>query len=175
MGSVQQVVCESAACARCSVQDAIAATGEVCRQPVFKTSAATAAATGSVLGAAGATAGVVAGGLAGGLAGAPLALFTFGLSIPAGVIMGSTAGGALGFASGAAVGVVGGGAIGYTGFKKQDHIRELAASAVQNLNGSKDYVKGRALASADYTREAVKAAKQRLMRAGTGGTADASD
>jgi hypothetical protein len=175
VGLARQVVFESAASAKCKAHEAVATTKEVVSTPAFKTSAVAAAAGGSTLGAAGATAGVVVGGVAGGLAGLPLALFTFGLSIPVGAVVGSSAVGALGLASGTAVGAVSGGALGYAGFKKQDEIREVGASAMGKVSDSTQYVKGRALASAEYARDAVKATKERLRRAGTGGTAEATD
>jgi len=171
-GSVQQAVRQWTTLATVKAQDAIAATGDIVTEPVFKTSAVAAAVGGSTLGAVGAASGVVVGGMAGGLAGVPLACFTLGLSIPAGAALGGSAGGALGLASGAAVGFLGGGAVGFAAFKKQRDLRRAGAVAMGKVSDSADYVKGHALASVRCAREAVKDAKQRLIGAGTGGTAE---
>jgi len=76
---------------------------------------ASSAATGAVLlGTGGGAAGLVAGGAAGAAAGLPLALFTFGLSIPVGAMIGGGAGACVGASAGGAAGAIGGGAVGYT-------------------------------------------------------------
>lgn len=79
--------------------------------------AAGAAAGATALGTAGATGGLVAGGVSGAALGVPLALFTFGLSIPAGAVVGGGIGLCTGAAAGGATGLVGGGAAGYAGYR----------------------------------------------------------
>merc|ERR1719330_1033312 len=68
-----------------------AATGELVASKSFQATAASATGGATMLGAGGSAAGLVAGGTAGALAGLPLALVTFGLSIPAGAVFGGGA------------------------------------------------------------------------------------
>eukprot|EP00928_Gymnodinium_smaydae_P080331 TRINITY_DN6404_c0_g4_i1.p1 TRINITY_DN6404_c0_g4~~TRINITY_DN6404_c0_g4_i1.p1 ORF type:complete len:477 (+),score=74.63 TRINITY_DN6404_c0_g4_i1:76-1431(+) len=69
---------------------------------------------GGVTGAtAGGVAGMGVGGALGAVLGAPLALFTFGLSIPAGALLCGSSGLAIGSATGMGAGGLGGGAVGY--------------------------------------------------------------
>jgi len=71
----------------------------------------------AALGTAGATGGVLAGGAVGVAVGLVPALFTFGLSIPVGALVGSSAGLCMGGAAGTAAGCAGGGAVGCLGYK----------------------------------------------------------
>merc|ERR1719203_2344355 len=81
---------------------------------------------GAVLaGAGGAGAGLLAGGAAGAAVGLVPALFTFGLSIPVGAVIGGTCGTVVGAATGGTVGLTGGSAIGYGAYKKRAEIRNL--------------------------------------------------
>merc|ERR1712045_318933 len=65
----------------------------------------------------------------GGVVGLPLALFTFGLSIP----VSATIGGACGFVTGAAAGGTVGGATGYRLYKRRDQIAAAWKSGRQEL------------------------------------------
>merc|ERR1712056_127228 len=69
----------------------------------------------------GAVGGMVCGGAAGALVGVVPALFTFGLSIPIGAVVGGGAGLFLGGAAGTSVGFAGGGAVGLTGYTLQSN------------------------------------------------------
>merc|ERR1712151_296925 len=83
---------------------------------------ATTAGVGAVtMGSAGAVGGMVCGGVAGALVGLVPALFTFGLSIPIGAVVGGGAGLFLGGAAGTTVGFAGGGAVGLTGYTLQSN------------------------------------------------------
>merc|ERR1711920_158202 len=78
---------------------------------------ATSAGVGAVtLGTAGAAGGAVCGGAAGALIGVVPALFTFGLSIPIGAIVGGGTGLFIGGAAGTSLGFAGGGAVGLGGY-----------------------------------------------------------
>jgi len=173
--SVRTKASESADTAKVHAKAAFVHAGEVASRPSVQTSAAGAVAGGTALGVAGAATGVVAGGVVGGLAGVPLALFTFGLSIPACAVMGGVAGLSLGAVSGTTVGMASGGALGYTGYQKKGEIRDAGAVAVSKATEGAEFVKGRALASAQYARETIAATKEKLKRAGTGGTVEATD
>lgn len=78
------------------------------------------------LGTAGAAGGVCVGGAVGALAGLVPALFTFGLSIPVGAVVGGSAGLILGGAAGTSAGFAGGGAVAYVGYRQ----RGLPAAAL---------------------------------------------
>lgn len=76
-----------------------------------------------VVGAAGAGAGLLTGGAAGAAIGLLPALFTFGLSIPFGAVIGATCGTVVGATAGGTVGLTGGSAVGYVAWKKRTDIR----------------------------------------------------
>mmetsp|Transcript_1535 Transcript_1535/g.4526 ORF Transcript_1535/g.4526 Transcript_1535/m.4526 type:complete len:291 (+) Transcript_1535:98-970(+) len=161
--SAQLLARESAASAKVRAGELYTATGELVSQKSFQTTAASATAGAVTLGAGGAATGAMTGGLAGAVAGLPLALFTFGLSIPAGAVVGGGAGLVLGTAAGATTGFLGGGVAGYGVYQKKDDIRGA------------ELVKGRAVKSVEYAKDVVVAAKGRLERAGTGETAENTD
>eukprot|EP00929_Paragymnodinium_shiwhaense_P006710 TRINITY_DN110680_c0_g1_i1.p1 TRINITY_DN110680_c0_g1~~TRINITY_DN110680_c0_g1_i1.p1 ORF type:complete len:399 (+),score=61.01 TRINITY_DN110680_c0_g1_i1:87-1283(+) len=106
--------------------------------------AAGAAAGGAALGTAGAATGAVVGGSAGALIGLVPALFTFGLSIPIGAVIGGSAGLCAGAAAGGAAGVAGGGLAGYTGYR----CRGVPGAVV-------DYARSTSTALADAARSAA--------------------
>lgn len=84
---------------------------------------ATSAAGGAVLGgASGGAVGLASGGLVGAACGMPLAIFTFGLSIPVGAVIGGSVGACTGVTVGGAAGAVGGSAAGY-GFEHRAQIK----------------------------------------------------
>jgi len=158
--SAQLLARESAASAKVRAGELYTVTGDVVSHKSFQTTAASATAGAVTLGAGGAATGAVTGGVAGAVAGLPLALFTFGLSIPAGAVVGGAAGLVLGTAAGATTGFLGGGVAGYGVYQKKDDIRGA------------ELVKGRAVKSVEYAKDMVVAAKSRLKRAGTGETAE---
>merc|ERR1719203_2600589 len=91
---------------------------------------------GAVLaGAGGAGAGLLAGGAAGAAVGLVPALFTFGLSIPVGAVIGGTCGTVVGAATGGTVGLTGGSAIGYGAYKKRAAIRSLLFKVDMAMGG----------------------------------------
>lgn len=139
------------------------ATGDLVSQKSFQTTAASAAAGGMTLGAGGAAAGSVAGGVAGAVAGLPLALFTFGLSIPVGAVVGGGTGLVLGTAAGAATGALGGGAAGYGVYQKRDDLTSVGKTALLKASGGADVVKGQLFTTVAYAKDRVSAAKARLV------------
>jgi len=100
--------------------------------------AASAAVGATALGTAGATGGALAGGASGAFLGLIPALFTFGLSIPAGAAVGGGMGLCVGGAAGASTGFVGGAVVGYTGFA----YRSAPASAAHFMRDKWNGVRG---------------------------------
>lgn len=84
-----------------------------------------------VLGALGAQVGLVAGMAAGALAGAPLAFFTFFLSIPTFAAVGGGVGACAGAVAGAGTGLVGGSAVGGLGFAYRSELKVLASDIAE--------------------------------------------
>jgi hypothetical protein len=103
--------------------------------PKFQCTTAGAAAGTLVCGATGGSAGT----LIGAAVGVVPALFTFGLSIPAGAAIG----GGIGLCAGGSVGVVGGGAAGYAGYTYRKQIGDSKTKAYKALLNSSDYVKSK--------------------------------
>jgi hypothetical protein len=120
----------------------------------------TSAVAGAMVG--GTTTGAV-GCIAGAAVGLVPALFTFGLSIPAGAMVGLCAGSTVG----GSVGAVSGGAIGYTGFTHGKAIREGIQSTVNKASAKAEELKNKTFNHAAKATESVKA----KLRAGTGGSA----
>mmetsp|Transcript_34946 Transcript_34946/g.75317 ORF Transcript_34946/g.75317 Transcript_34946/m.75317 type:complete len:424 (+) Transcript_34946:72-1343(+) len=114
---------------------------EVVSNPQVQVSAGSAAAGAAALGTAGGATGAMVGGATGILVGLVPALFTFGLSIPIGAVVGGGAGLAVGASAGAATGFVGGGAAGSLGYA----YRGLPRSAVQKAGAVAADIKGRLL------------------------------
>mmetsp|Transcript_108183 Transcript_108183/g.286680 ORF Transcript_108183/g.286680 Transcript_108183/m.286680 type:complete len:282 (+) Transcript_108183:68-913(+) len=150
---------EAKECTMGKAKELYTATGELVSQKSFQTTAASAGVGAVALGAGGAATGLAAGGVAGAAAGLPLALFTFGLSIPAGAILGSGAGLVLGVAAGATAGFVGGGAAGFGVYTKKDDIRSAASCTLTRASDGAEYMKGGA-------KGMVSAARARVLRAG---------
>jgi len=84
---------------------------------------ASASVGGAAGGTCGAAAGLFTGGALGAAAGIPVALFTLGLSIPVGAMLGGGFGLVAGGAAGTTVGATTGGALGYGGFTKRAEIQ----------------------------------------------------
>jgi len=119
--------------------------------------AAGAASGAALLGAGGASAGLVAGTTAGAGLGLIPALFTFGLSVPAGAFLGGGAGLLFGMAMGSTAGALGGAAAGNKVYAKRDEIREGAQSTLSKVSSGTDLIKGKAVATAGFVRESVRA------------------
>jgi len=117
------------------------------------------AVAGAVVG--GATTGAF-GTVAGAAVGIIPALFTFGLSIPAGAVIGLCAGTVVGGSAGA----VGGGAIGYTGFTHGDAIKETVQSSLSKVSTKATELKATGFTRAAEATESVKS----MVRASTGGS-----
>merc|ERR1719321_1068430 len=94
--------------------------------------AGTAAASGGVIGGvSGAAVGGTTGLVAGGAVGLPLALFTFGLSVPISAAVGAGIGAAAGTGTGATIGAVTGGVAGAKGYDNREQIKS-GATAIKN-------------------------------------------
>jgi hypothetical protein len=114
-----------------------------------------------------AVAGAVVGGTSMGAAGTVVgaavgvvpAIFTFGLSIPAGALVGLCVGTTVGSSTGA----VGGGLLGYGGFTHRKRISEGVHSSWSKVKTTADHVKAKTIACAAD-------AKERVVRASTGGS-----
>merc|ERR1719362_1311010 len=120
------------------------------------------------VGAAGGGLGLVAGGAAGAAVGLVPALFTFGLSIPVCVAIGSGAGACLGTAAGGTTGLVGGGAVGYgahSAYSQREEISLGASEALTKFSGMAESMKEKAKEKANMSASFVKA-----KLGGTGGT-----
>jgi len=90
--------------------------------------------------------------VAGAAAGLPLALFTFGLSIPVGAAVGLCVGTTVGGSAGA----VGGGAIGYGGFTHRKVLSEGIHSSWGKVSGKADQLKIAAFACAGQAQESMR-------------------
>merc|ERR1719189_2991466 len=139
------------------------ATGELVASKSFQATAASATGGATMLGAGGGAAGLAVGGVTGALAGLPLALFTFGLSVPAGAVFGGGAGLAVGAASGASIGAVGGGAAGFGAYSKRDDIRKAASLVTSTVGNGAVYAKGKASQSRALLQSAASGARARLV------------
>merc|ERR1719189_868686 len=139
------------------------ATGELVASKSFQATAASAAGGATMLGAGGGVAGLAVGGTAGALAGLPLALFTFGLSVPAGAVFGGGAGLAMGAATGASVGAFGGGVAGFGAYSKRDDIRKAASLVASTVGDGTVYVRGKASQSRTLLQSAALGARARLV------------
>merc|ERR1719151_487912 len=135
------------------------ATGELVASKSFQATAASATGGATMLGAGGGAAGLAVGGAAGALAGLPLALFTFGLSIPAGAVFGGGAGLAVGAATGASIGTVGGGAAGFGAYSKRDDIRKAASLVASKVGDGTVYARTKASQSRTLLQSAASGAR----------------
>merc|ERR1740121_1183133 len=159
---------------RGKVAEVSAATKHLLSQKSFQATAGSAVGGAVTMGAGGGATGLVAGGAAGALAGVPLALFTFGLSIPIGAVIGGGTGLVAGAATGATAGAVGGGAVGYGAYTKKDEIAgaaKLARSKVTDganfvmckANEGASSVKGAASRSVEYATKLAADTKARVV------------
>merc|ERR1712031_45799 len=102
----------------------------------FKVTAASASGGAVVGGTAGGTGVMVTGGALGAAAGVPLALFTFGLSIPVGAMIGGTVGMCTGTVAGGSAGGVVGGTVGYKSYENRKEICEATSGAWTKVKGT---------------------------------------
>jgi len=152
-----------------------AGTRRIAADPNARVAAASAVGGATVMGAGGGVAGLVAGGTLGAACGVPLSLFTFGLSIPVGAVVGSAAGMCTGAVAGGTAGLVGGGAAGHKIHQKKDSIAEGFSAAASKIID----IKGRAVETAslcktkvvDSTEASASYVRSRFA-GGTGGTGE---
>jgi len=97
--------------------------------PKARVTAASAAGGAAALGATGGAAGLVAGGAVGVACAVPAAFFTFGLSIPVGLMLGAGTGLCVGTAAGGTAGFVSGGAAGYGAHSVHENKGAIASKA----------------------------------------------
>eukprot|EP00747_Dinoflagellata_sp_TGD_P161880 gnl/TRDRNA2_/TRDRNA2_178869_c0_seq1.p1 gnl/TRDRNA2_/TRDRNA2_178869_c0~~gnl/TRDRNA2_/TRDRNA2_178869_c0_seq1.p1 ORF type:complete len:363 (+),score=95.94 gnl/TRDRNA2_/TRDRNA2_178869_c0_seq1:73-1161(+) len=95
----------------------------------FKVTAASASGGAVVGGTAGGAGGMMTGGALGAAAGVPLALFTFGFSIPVGAMIGGTVGLCTGTVAGGSAGGVVGGTVGYKSYEHRKEIGDATSGA----------------------------------------------
>merc|ERR1712176_109689 len=105
------------------------------QQPAFQVTAGSAAGGAVLLGAGGGAAGLTTGAVVGGAVGIVPAIFTLGLSIPAGAAVGGGVGLCVGTVSGGSAGALIGGSVGYGGYTKRAEIRN-GMKAVKDKAGS---------------------------------------
>jgi hypothetical protein len=111
------------------------------QDPKAQVTAASAVGSAVVVGSIGIATGSLAGGVVGCAAGVPAALFTLGLSIPVGGVLGTGTGFCVGGAVGSTVGLVGGGAAGYGVYTKKDDLRETINTGLGSLRESLENAK----------------------------------
>jgi len=148
-----------------------AAVKDVAADPKARAAAAGAAGGAVALGSTGGAVGMVSGSIVGAAAGIVPAIFTFGLSIPIGAMIGGGAGLCVGTAVGGTTGLVAGGAAGYkkdaikSGSKKVlSQAGDCAQYAKDTAGASRQLVLKHAQSSATYVRARVG------ILSGTGGT-----
>merc|ERR1719336_1183617 len=107
----------------------------------LQVTAASAVGGGAVVGAGGAGVGLLSGGALGAAVGVLPALFTFGLSIPIGAVIGAGCGMAVGGAAGGTVGFTGAGAVGFGAYTKRAEIKSLTAAAHAKVKVALGYAK----------------------------------
>lgn len=143
--------------------------------------AASAVGGAAALGASGGATGLVTGSAIGAACGIMPALFTFGLSIPVGAVLGGSAGLCMGTVAGGTMGLVGGGAAGRSAHKHRAEIKEAATGVVSRANVYKDLVAEKteqykqiatekASDYKDFVKVKTEHVRARLV-GGTGGTA----
>lgn len=178
--------------AKAKAKELSLATKEFASKKSVQTTAVSAVGGAMAVGTGGAVTGAATGSVVGAVAGLPLALFTFGLSIPAGAVLGGGAGLVVGVTTGATAGAMGGGAAGYGAYQNRDEIGKAAGAVAAKANSGAEFVKdkasngaefvkgkansgaelvkGTAQKSADWTKEVASATRARLTRASTGST-----
>merc|ERR1719264_1035346 len=122
-------------------------TREVASNPQNQVVAASGLGGAVVVGAGGAGVGLLTGGAAGAAIGLLPALFTFGLSIPFGAMIGGACGTVVGATTGGTIGGAGGSAIGYAAFKKRRDIKRFFSRLNLKIIGARAAIR-RAIHSA---------------------------
>merc|ERR1719512_449195 len=125
------------------------------RDRCFQATAASSVTGAVTLGTAGGVAGLATGATIGGVVGMPLALFTFGLSIPVSATIGGTCGLVTGAAAGGTVGAVCGGATGYKLYQRRDQIAAMWKSGRQELTRMTKQAR-------QYARERISAVRRKF-------------
>jgi len=141
--------------ARCKAAEVSAATKQLVSQKSFQATAGSAVGGAVAMGTGGGATGLVAGGAAGAIAGVPLALFTMGLSIPIGAVLGGGTGLVAGAVTGATAGAVGGGAVGYGAYTKKDAIAGAAKLAQSKVSDGANFVRCKASEGASNVKGAA--------------------
>jgi len=141
--------------ARGKVVEVSAATKQLVSKKSFQATAGSAVGGAVAMGTGGGATGLVAGGAVGALAGMPLALFTVGLSIPIGAILGGGTGLVAGAVTGATAGAVGGGAVGYGAYTKKDEIAGAARLVQSKASEGANFVKCKASEGASSVKGAA--------------------
>eukprot|EP00928_Gymnodinium_smaydae_P005000 TRINITY_DN1171_c0_g2_i1.p1 TRINITY_DN1171_c0_g2~~TRINITY_DN1171_c0_g2_i1.p1 ORF type:complete len:600 (-),score=108.61 TRINITY_DN1171_c0_g2_i1:336-2135(-) len=117
---------------------------------------ASSAAGGAVIvGTGGAATGLVVGSVSGAVCALPLALFTFGLSIPVGAMVGGGTGAAVGATAGGAAGAVGGSAVGL-GLEHRDSIKKFTMDKYCKARAYSEYVKESTFSSVVSLRSRIR-------------------
>jgi len=137
---------------------------ELAKDPRTQVTAASAGLGGAACGVGGAAAGLVTGGAVGAAAGIPLALFTFGLSIPIGGMLGGGFGLVAGGAAGTTVGATAGGALGYGGFTKRAEIQAAILAARTKVRQGANKIKEVSMYFAARSYSGVKTVKKSVLK-----------
>merc|ERR550532_1598886 len=132
-------------------REAVVAAKKLVKDRCFQVTAASSVGGAVTLGTAGGVAGLATGTTIGGVVGLPLALFTFGMSIP----ISATIGGACGLVTGAAAGGTVGGATGYRLYQRRDQIAAAWKSGRQELTRMSNEAR-------KYARERVSAVRSKF-------------
>jgi hypothetical protein len=160
--------------AKSRIQDAACSATQLAKSTVkdrgAQVTAASALGGAAAMGASGGFAGLTTGTVIGAACGVVPALFTFGLSIPIGAVVGGTTGLCAGTVAGGSVGLVGGGAAGRSVHKNQDKIRDGMTATVSKASGCKDYMTEKTKGYKDFVIGKSADLRTRIV-GGTGGTA----
>lgn len=140
---------------------------EVASDPKAQSATIGAAGGAATMGATGGAVGLASGSMAGAMVGLVPAIFTFGLSIPIGAVLGGGAGLCFGSAVGGTTGLVVGGAAGY----KKDGISSGTKNVLAQVGDRAQSAKEKASASLQFVQSSVQARGRAMIGgSGTGGT-----
>jgi len=128
---------------------------EIASNKTVQVTAASATGGAVVLGAGGAATGLAAGGTIGAAIGVIPALFTFGLSIPVGAMIGGGCGLVAGTAVGSTTGLVVGGTTGYGAYTKRDEIKSGVSASYVKVSETAEYAKSKASEAAGQVRARI--------------------
>merc|ERR550532_2009818 len=116
-------------------------TMEVASKPSAQVAAASATGSAVLVGSAGSAAGLLCGGAMGAVIGILPAIFTFGLSIPVGAVIGGGCGVAVGGVVGSSAGFTGGGVTGYLAYRKRAEIKALLGKVLAKFGSAANQAK----------------------------------